>query len=279
MSYDLTDDYGNPQQTVRQISKSVILWADSGIAPWRGGLIVPAIDDVFLLDLTGAEVPISGPIRPLYRSYVKAGYQPGMASVHRGHYFLPIVNGTTWVDTLVCRLDGPNPGWTRWADHGGSIAYAQEVGVTTRSPKLYGLAGLKVTDLSGCFVPASANKNDADGTTHVLSIVTRDFATRPSVRTLFRYLRARFQLDDAASDNPVLTLASSAGPPETEVWVASGSWTEGTGEDSSKIAILNSDGNPGRRVQSIRFRIQSSGPSARLVVRSLEVFYRPSGRQ
>jgi hypothetical protein len=112
----------------------------------------------------------------------------------------------------------------------------------------------------------------------VLTVVTRDFALRPQVRNLWRYLRARFELTDAGSDNPTLTLESSAGPPASEVWVSSGSWAEGTGEDSSKIAILNSDGNPGRRVQSIRFRIRSSGPAARLVLRSLEVFFRQNSR-
>jgi hypothetical protein len=69
---------------------------------------------------------------------VKAGYQPGLATVHRGHYFLPIVNGSTWVDTLVCRLDLERSPWTRWAGHAAGTAYAVRVGATTRSPKLFG---------------------------------------------------------------------------------------------------------------------------------------------
>jgi hypothetical protein len=278
LAYDLTDDYGNPQQTAQAVAPNLILWDERGISSYRGSVVVPAIDDVYLLSLGGEPVPVSEAIRPLYRSYVKAGYQAGFATVHRAHYFLPIMNGSTLVDVLVCRLDGGSPAWGRWSGHAAGAAYVEMVGSSSRSPKLYGISGQRITDLSGCFAPVAGNKNDADGSTHVLSVVTRDFALRPQVRNLWRYLRARFQLDDAASDNPTLTLESSAGPPESEVWVSSGSWAEGTGEDSSKIAILNSDGNPGRRVQSIRFRIRSSGPAARLVLRSLEVFYRASGR-
>jgi hypothetical protein len=50
-------------------------------------------------------VRISEPITALYRSYVNAGYRPGQACVYRGHYFLPILNGETVVDMLVCRID------------------------------------------------------------------------------------------------------------------------------------------------------------------------------
>jgi hypothetical protein len=37
---------------------------------------------------------------------------PGIAALHGGHYFLPILQNDasrTWVDTLVGRLDGAQP--------------------------------------------------------------------------------------------------------------------------------------------------------------------------
>lgn len=271
VAYDLTDAYGNPQQRVEQVSKNIILWDDSGVAAYRSALVVPALDDVYLLDLAGTEVALSGAIRPLYRSYVKAGYRPGTAAVHNNHYFLPIVNGTTWVDTLVCRLDGERPAWTRWADHGGSIAYAQRVGAATRTPELLCLQSERVVDLTNAFSPAAANKNDADGTSHVLTVVTRDYAARAQVKSLWKYLRARFELTDAGSDNPTLTAEYANGPPATESWTSMGSWSEGDGTEPSRLGV-------GRRTQSIRFRIKTSGASSKAVLRSLEVMFREGQR-
>jgi hypothetical protein len=272
MSFELVDAYGNPQQRVEQVSKSLLLWGDPGIASFRGGLIVPGIDDVYLFGLDGTEEPISAAIRPLYRSYVKAGYQPGTAAVHRGHYFLPIVNGTTLVDVLVCRLDGGSPGWTRWDGHAAALAYAQRIGSTTRSPKLYATAGQRVSDLSGCFVPASANKSDATGTAHVLTIITRDYPVKAMVKALWREVRARFELTDAATDNPTLTAEYAVGPVAGESWTSIGSWAEGTGEAPTRLAVNKS-------AQAIRFRLKTSGAAASCVVRSLEVFFRGSRKR
>jgi hypothetical protein len=118
---DLTDAAGNVQHRVDRYSRDLILWGDAGIAGWEGGLVVPALDDVWLMALgVASEAPspfvrISEPITALYRSYVNAGYRPGQACVYRGHYFLPILNGETVVDMLVCRIDrqGTSPGWAR----------------------------------------------------------------------------------------------------------------------------------------------------------------------
>ena len=272
LAFDLTDAYGNPQQAQEKISDELILWDNAGIATWQGGMVVPAIDDVFLLGPTGEMVPVSQKIRPLYRGYVKAGYRTGTGAVARGHYFLPVLSGTTWVDTLVCRLDNGEPGWTRWDGHAGGVAYAREVGESTRSPKLLSLAGVRVADLSGCFAPAAGNKQDADVTTHVLSVVTRDYSVKAMVKAFWREVRARFELTDAASDNPTLTVEHAVGPVAGESWTSVGSWAEGTGEAPTRLAV-------GKSAQAIRFRLRSSGACASLALRSLEVFFRGSRKR
>jgi hypothetical protein len=279
MAYDLTDAFGNPQQAVEKVNE-LILWGDPGIAQWRGSIVVPAIDDVYLMGLGAAPVPISTAIRPLYREYVQAGYKPGTAAIHRSHFLLPIINAADeWVDTLVCRLDAVSsrgelrPSWTRWANHAAnSVAFAQRVGSTNREPKLFGLSDTRITDLSDCFVPAAANKNEADGTTHNLTIITRDFTTRRTGMTVWKYLRARYELTDAASDNPTLTLEYQLGPP-------SGSWTLVSGNAPESDGTDDYEWTPGERAQAIRFRIKSSGPAAKAVLRSLEVYYRQSGKR
>jgi hypothetical protein len=89
---------------------------------------------------------------------------------------------------------------------------------------------------------------------------------------MWREVRARFELTDAASDNPTLTAEYAVGPVAGESWTSAGSWAEGTGEAPTRLAV-------GKSAQSIRFRLRSSGACASLAVRSLEVFFRGSRRR
>jgi hypothetical protein len=193
LSFDAVDAYGNIQHTVEEVNKDVILWDNDGIAGFAGGVVIPAIDDVFLTTGDGLKA-ITGSIRPLYRDYVAAGYGTGVAAVHRGHYFLPILNGSTLVDTLVCRLDRDHA-WTRFAGHAAGRGYAQMIAEAATQPKLLGLAGARVTDLTGCFDPTSANATDADSTTSDLVIETRDFPTGGNQHGFAQRLRTRYEMD------------------------------------------------------------------------------------
>lgn len=199
-SLDPVDDFGNIEWTQSQVSREFVLWGDPGIASYSGTLIVPGVDDVCLFTpsaqletITGARgSKYDGGIRNLYRSYVTAGYQLGTATIYRSHYILPIVNGTTLVDVLVCRLDH-GFAWTRWDGHAAGVAYARRAGATTRQPKLLGLAGQRVTDLTGCFNPTGSNTTDADGTIPTVQITTRDYPTGQQPGFVTK-IRGRYEL-------------------------------------------------------------------------------------
>ena len=282
-SLDPVDDFGNIEWSQQQISKDAVLWGDPGIAGWNGALIVPAVDDVFLFTLDGVARPLSQSIRPLYRSYVKAGYQPGTATVHRGHYWLPIVNGTALVDTLVCRLDA-GFAWTRWSGHAAGGAYAQRVGSTTRSPKLLGIDGQRVTDLTGTLVPSSSNAQDADGANFDFTITTRDYETSQGSQPGFvQRARAVYELTDdsnGATAAPTVAIAFSSDQD-------AGAWTNlsDKGQQGGGAGWGTSAGdkyqwaNVGRRRQRIRFRLTFSGASASAILRSFKTLTRPQGRQ
>src|ERR1019366_1542032 len=131
---NLTDEEGNIQQTLDRYSADAVLWGNNGVAGWSGGLVVPCKDAVYLLELGVSSekaapfTPISGAILNVYRGYVAAGYKPGVAAVYRGHYFLPILSGSTVIDMLVCRLDatGSKGGrtfpWTHLAGSGSALS-------------------------------------------------------------------------------------------------------------------------------------------------------------
>jgi hypothetical protein len=272
LSLDPVDAYGNIQHTVEQVNTDVTLWDDYGIAGYGTGIVVPAIDDVFLMGGDGL-APLTGRIRPLYRGHVRAGYQPGMASVHRGHYFLPIMDGTTLVDTLVCRLDR-DAAWTRFAGGAAGPAYATLIEETAREPKLLGLKGERVTDLTRCFATTTAT--DADGTTSDLVIETRDFPLGANQPGFAQKVRARYELDGAATVTPAFSSDQDAGV-----------FTEltGLGEQDGGDGWAESDGSKyqwaivGKKRERIRFRLTIAGACTSFVMRSIELLTRPSGKQ
>jgi hypothetical protein len=247
LSFDPVDDAGNPQWVVEQINHDVILWDDYGIAAWDAGLVVPAIDDVYLMGSDGGVRVVSEGIRPLYREYVQAGYQPGLATVHRGHYKLPILNGTTVVDTFVCRLDRPTQTasgaviypWTRWEGHASGSAYAVLVEEAAREPKLLGLAGKRVTDLTGTLGGQGAE--DADGNDIAFSFTTNDlplgFGTATRLRSWYEMTLDPVTISAAATpSSDTFTRANET--PLASPWLA---WRSGKPNLASNAAEIDSD--------------------------------------
>lgn len=108
MALSLTDPAGNVQHRLDNISRDLILWGQTGITSYQGGLVVPMLDGVYLLDGVSAPEPISDSILPDYREHVDAGHRPGGAAVYHDHLFLPILDASGgWEDLLICRLDRP----------------------------------------------------------------------------------------------------------------------------------------------------------------------------
>jgi hypothetical protein len=237
---DLTDAAGNVQHRVDRYSRDLILWGDAGIAGWEGGLVVPALDDVWLMALgVASEAPspfvrISEPITALYRSYVNAGYRPGQACVYRGHYFLPILNGETVVDMLVCRIDRQGRPWTHLTGMGAKVP-AMTVRTTTAVPVLVGTSETTghVMNLS-YFEPSMLVARDADQTSHICRIQFRDFATGPLNKNTICKVRIGYDLG-----------AMGAGPPPVAVDTIWGAFNWGTTDWGTTAEDLQFEGEPG----------------------------------
>ena len=303
MAYDLTDAQGNVQQQVQSAGREIILWGQAGIAEHENALVIPATDGVYLVDGISAPVRLSESITPLISEYVRLGYRPGGAVVFNSHYFLPVLDASAVVqDLLVCRLDRALRGrsltifpWTRFDGHGGRVtALTRRVGgaSSARQPDVLaaGSDGL-VVSLGGVFDPGGARASDADGTAHTWRVETRDWATgeRQNLNHV-RRVRIRYELTDAASDDPVISgsysMGEEVGAPPKWGAVTWGAFNWGSAADAEFTPMANTaPEDEGRdpftwhlqaRARFFRVRLQSTDPAATLVLRSVETYLRES---
>lgn len=303
MTFDLTDAAGNVQQAMQRTSQDVVLWGPSGVATYGGALVVPAVDGVYLIDGISPPLAVGRSMHTLIEGYVRAGHKPGGGAVFKGHYFLPVLEaGNTVVDLLVCRLDRPAKvreqtffPWSWFRGHGGNVAAlsARVPSVAGRQPQLLA-AGRKdgrVVKLTGVFEPTAARKADADGSVHWLLIESRDYASGAGNLNTVRRLRVRYELVDAAADNPVLRASYSVGSvvnPGAQ-WAAfnwgAGLWSDSSLAEFSQLAGVapeDSGRNPYTwhfvaSTRFVRWRLASTDPAARLILRSAELHVRQAG--
>ena len=305
LALDLTDPSGNIQQRLEQVSPDLIAWGAAGITNYQNAVIAACTDGVYLVDGVSAPVLLSGAISPRYSAYVRAGHKPGQIAVYRSHLIVPVLNGSNvWVDTMVCHLDRPTNTsagkiwpWVFLTGHAANVtAVATRVAHgSQRSPALLG-AGTdrRVLDLSGMFEPAAAVKNDADGTTHALIVETRDYRTSLSGalnRNLARKLRARYELVDAASDNPTIRAYVSTGRATattqslwgTMVW-GTDAWGDSSLDLFEPLGGLAPEADirapwtwvVNRKSEFVRFRLETVGAAASCSLRSIDVAVRQS---
>lgn len=293
IALDLTDASGNPQQRLDLLSAEVLLKGHHGIASWKNALVVPAADDVYLIDGASSPVPISQPIRTKYRA-IKGTAILGQAAIFNGHYVLPYgqyvkLSITPFTMTLVplgilvCNLE--NGTWTEitgsgsGTDSGVCLGFARRNTVVqgnvsvvaSTTTRILGVNHASLFDCSGWWSPTAANKNDADGSTHTFSLTTRDYSTS-NRSALFKKLRLWAEGIDAGSDSPTLSAGFAEGLAGTTFTPLAGTAGASAGDTPAGVWAVNSGG---RRV---RFQITSSSPWASLKIKAIDIFVRPKGR-
>lgn len=305
LAYNLTDADGNVQQSMDRYSTDLILWGDSGIAGWSGALVVPALDGVWAVSLgvaSEAGAPftrISDQISDLYRSYVARGAQPGVASVFRAHYILPIVLNDAVIDTLVCRLDGrdsrgrPSYPWVHFASE---IAPTALVSVPSSPAVLLGAGGSGSTSgrVRKCewFSPSGAVAQDADGSTFEWSVTTRDIPTGPINDNTVVKIRVTYEMVTAGTTPTLQAYYGSdrlRGTEWGEFEWGGAEWTSSEGlfeqltdpvtdapEDIAAAAPFT--WRVRKKSRYARFRLVCDDDVSRFSLRAFEMFVRDSGR-
>lgn len=302
LSLRIVDGSGQPQHRVELLSDDLVAWGQSGITSHRGTLVVPARDDIHLVDGLGAPVPVSGSLTPLYRAHVRAGRRPGGGAVYEGHYVLPILDPVSLdvEDVIVLRLDSPADTrlgtvfpYSRFDGHAGQVrALAPRQTAQGTELRAAGVDG-RVLDVGVCWQPLAARKLDADASAFKWRVDTRDYgAAKAGNQGLVRFARLQYELVGAGADDPTIKCYASTGAPEGGVplWgeVAWGAFTWGAAPPGS-FALLAGQApeDDGRKQFSwivnqegryVRFRFETDDPCARLVLRAVGFDARVSRR-
>lgn len=198
-----------------------------------------------------------------------AAYSPTTWSiaggVHDDYYFYSIMNGATLVDSGM--IDLTRYAWMRLANIDSTFfferLYPEELFFARRGAARLG-------KLSDIFVPAVANKSDADGDAVLPVIEYPFFEGQPGVKTAQR-LYLGYDVRDAASDNPTLTVSYIDSPEET-------SYTSLTPALAETNAYTRATVQLAIPVNGIGIKIAQSNPSSDTRLYALEADLQPRER-
>lgn len=223
LSASIVDSSGASQHRIDKLSSDLVAWGPAGIAGWRNSLVVPAMDNVYLMDGTSNPEPLSHSIDKAYQRYVLEGFSPGGAWVYRDHYFLPILDAAgDPQDLLSCRLDRPysSRGQTYfpWSTLSGSGAAVSSGVVRSTSapgdvPAVYGAANDgTLVNLATYFEPSGDVAYDHDDTVPLFTVVLRDFPAGQLSIGRFRKLRLLYEMEDILESQRVVDEEEFATP-------------------------------------------------------------------
>lgn len=210
------------------------------IANWKDNVIWANPDGVYMTDgVSVSELTSVGGISKLYRSRFIGTGNAGSnydgaynttwilsGGVWQDFYVMSIVNDAgSFVDSFICHI--PTRTWARMTNvPGTSWATAQ----AAADLLYFGLnSAPRVASFSPTFSPTSSNKNDANSSSAPRMSVEGAFVRGTDYDVgVWRDLLVQYDLRDAASDNPTLTL-SYATSPELESYTAVTDLSTGSG--------------------------------------------------
>ncbi len=274
-AYDLTDDYGNPQQSLRELYPGLVLkGTGSGIVGYRDSLVVPAQDGVWLVSRNGLQL-LSASLKNTWLNTV----QLGSAATLRNHYLLPVLSDGSGIPDrmLVCRLDRPFDlrGQTAfaWTALSGQAARTGAVTAVTygNATNLEGVGYASGRRMNlGSFFARTGTGADFDGTAISATLQSRDFTTGDGNLNTIRRARLRYEMAGSASPTITGDIATAG---ETGYRSMARSFTDVGPANTAEQPYTWATAERARRV---RFRFQSSSLTTKLVIRGIELFVRSS---
>ena len=187
-------------------ARSIVFFEDNVVFANTKGLFIT--DGAAVSDLTER----GGMLRywrDLFSTYAPATWTVA-GGKHRGWYVLSVMDGATFKDAFM--IDIPQNVWVRISNVKAVMMWDA---VGTAPETYYGSrAQPRVNSLSSLFSPAAGVKNDADAA--AVAPVLETIWFKPTMGKLtWRNLYATYDCQDAAADNPVLTVSFVETPEDT----------------------------------------------------------------
>lgn len=151
----------------------------------------------------------SGGIKSLWQERCAAAGTLALAGgYYRGYYWVTIRNGnTTFVDCFAVHIDTK-----RWLRFTNLTAFCFARSVSGLEELYFGdFSEPRINALSGFFSPSNSNKNDGDGTA-VGCTVELPYVTVGDSRGRLRNAYVKYDLRDAGSDNPTISVSYVTSP-------------------------------------------------------------------
>lgn len=178
-----------------------------------------------------------------------------VTQVYGDYLVYSVKNGTTLVDSGI--IDLVRYSWMRFSNFDMDSAWRRPY------PEEVFWGNSHVNTVSSFFAPSASTKADADGDS-VLPVLETPFFMETSLLKTIRRAFLTYDIRDAASDNPALTLAFIDSPEETSYTDVSPTLPETT-----EITRVHRSIN--RPMRGVAFRVSQSGASADTRLYDLEL--------
>lgn len=312
MAKSIVDGLGNSQHRIDVYSRDVVLWGTgAGIAATGSTFIVPAVDNVYLVDGISAPKPLADAVLPRYRELLLEGLTPGGSWVTREQFFLPIVNASGIAeDLLICRLDKPFSfrnktvyPWTFGAGAGALIggAAVRHPREGADVPRVLGMAADGTfVELLSYFFPEEVNAFEHDGSVHQFTLLTRDIGVGDEAIHRWRKIQLFYEMSpEAMGEDPRLSCEVGTGITEAGLPL----WDEVDWDefewavaDDGQFRLLEGSAPPNAglsgqfaqnektwldntRSRYVRYRFSSADPVSKLVLRGFMAFPASAGNR
>ena len=244
------------------------------VATYGDNVIFANAEGVFLTDGAAAvDLTAKGGIGTYWRNLTLSFTSSWTmaAGIFNGNYIISIMDGATFKDCLVCDLNTRT--WTRHTNLKASC-FAHAV---STNEELYwaSRAAPRVNSVSSLWQPASAYKNDGDGTavTPVLetafvqgNVLSGRGSTRSSRISTFKSVFGEYELTDAATDNPTLALSYITSPTITSYT----SLTDATSALIETTVKTKFRRFVGKKSDGLAWKVAQSNASADTILYALE---------
>lgn len=254
---------------------------NSSIAYWQENAIWASSNGVYMSNgVSTVDLTLSAEMKTYWQTLIAQSPSKISGGIYRDHYIVSVNTGSANIDTLC--VDLTNRTMWRLTNICGTSFVNVQAG---NQEKLYmgQLNAPRVIELSSLWSPGSTVKRDGDNTVPLPIIETGAFRGwdrlhRRWIQSMgkqnWRFVNVDYDLRDAASDNPTITLSYALSPGGAYTTVTGGTLPETT-DYTRKRRSIGAVIGAGKRSNMIEFKLAVNGPYASANLYTLEGDFAP----